>query len=42
MDLSFPKLESMMEMTTKTTQFLTQEFYPIPRIQVGIAGHYTC
>jgi len=39
LELSFPKLESIMEMTTKTTQFLTQAFYPRPRIKVRIAGH---
>jgi hypothetical protein len=41
LELSFPKLESIMEMTTKTTQFLTQAFYLRPRIQVRIAGHCT-
>jgi len=41
LELSFPKLESIMEMTMKTTQFLTQAFYPRPRIQVRIACHYT-
>jgi hypothetical protein len=40
LELSFPKLESLMEMTTKTTQFLTQVFYPRPRKQVRTAGHY--
>jgi len=30
-----------MEMTTKITQFLTQAFYPRPRIQVRIADHCT-
>ena len=28
MELSFPKLESVMEMAMKTKQFLTQEVFP--------------